>query len=377
MLSPLTGPVHGRAHDRLSPLIERFEKHLAADPDYSFQMAAYAGGRLVLDVHGGPHLAADSLMVPYSVSKNTIGVALALLVQRGVLDLDAPVADWWPEFAVAGKAHVTGRQLFSHQAGIPEADPRLTWEELLDHTKAADRLAATRPFWRPGSAFGYHAITIGNLADAAVQRLDGRTLHAFYEEEVRAPSGADVFLGLPRELDGRRVATLPMVPPLGDAPAPSGHHPLRDVVFAPAPGEHVDLANDERSYRFGHPAGSATASAHGIATLLAAAVTGVDGAVPLLAADTVAVVGEQQVRGFDEVLGQEDRAHSIVFQKPSQQLAFGGPRSFGHDGAMGALGTVDPDSGVAFGYTVARGPWPGGADPRAVRAAREIGGMSW
>ena len=106
---------------------------------------------------------------------------------------------------------------------------------------------------------------------------------------------------------------------------------------------------------------------------MAAAVTGVDGSEPFLGADTVEVIGQQQVRGYDEVLHQHDRAHAIVFQKPSQQLAFGGPRSFGHDGAAGALACVDPDTGLAFAWTIARGPWPGGADPRAVTVARELG----
>jgi len=367
------GFVRGSADAALADIVERFDGYLAADPDYSFQMSAYIGGRLALDIYGGPHLAADSLMVPYSASKNSLGLSLGLLVQRGLLDLDAPVAEWWPEFAANGKERVTGRQLFSHQAGVPGTEPGLRWDELLDHQRAADRLAAARPFWRPGSAFGYHAITIGNLVDAAIQRLDGRTIHEFYEQEIREPLGADFYLGLPPELDDRLVPLLPMVPPLGERPVRTGHNPLGEAVFAPAPGPHIDLALSEESYRFGHPAGSATVTARGIATVLAGSVTGIDGAAPLLTADTVAVIGEQQVRGFDEVLSQQDRAHSIIFQKPSQQLAFGGPRSFGHDGAMGALGCVDPASGVAFGYTVARGPWPGGADPRAVRAAREIG----
>lgn len=91
--------------------------------------------------------------------------------------------------------------------------------------------------------------------------------------------------------------------------------------------------------------------------------------------DTVATVGQQQVHGYDEVLDQHDRAHAIIFQKPSKQLAWGGPRSIGHDGACGSLGCVDPDTGVAFGYTIARGPWPGGADPRAVELARTIGDL--
>ncbi|MGF3056788.1 serine hydrolase domain-containing protein [Microbacterium sp. YY-01] len=367
------GLVRGFAEEGLAGIVERFAGYLAADPDYSFQMSAYIGGRLALDIYGGPHLSADSLMVPYSASKNSLGLSLGLLVQRGLLDLDAPVAEWWPEFATKGKEYVTGRQLFSHQAGVPGAEPSLRWDELLDHHRAADRLADTWPFWRPGSAFGYHAITIGNLVDAAIQRLDGRTIHEFYEQEIRKPLDADFYLGLPQELADRLVPLLTMIPPLGERPARAGHNPLGDAVFAPAAGPDIDLGLSEESYRFGHPAGSATVSARGIATILAGSVTGIAGATPILSADTVAIIGEQQVRGYDEVLSQHDRAHAIIFQKPSQQLAFGGPRSFGHDGAMGALGCVDPVTGVAFGYTVARGPWPGGADPRAVRAAREIG----
>jgi exodeoxyribonuclease-3 len=144
-------------------------------------------------------------------------------------------------------------------------------------------------------------------------------------------------------------------------------------VMGPRPGPEVDLANGEESWRYGHPAGSATASARGIAGLFAAAVTGRDGAPPLLTADTVFAVGQQQVRGTDEVLGLPDRAHGVVFQKASQALAWGGPRSFGHDGAAGAVGCVDPDTGVAFGYTIARGPWPGGATPGPRRRPRASG----
>lgn len=366
------GPLAGSADPRLGAVVDRLSGYLRADPDLSFQVAAYVHGRCVLDAWGGPHLRGDSLMVPYSASKTTIGVVAGLLVQRGLLDLDARVAAYWPEFAQAGKADVTVRQLLSHQAGLPEARPVLTWDEVLDHRRGADRLAATYPLWRPGSAFGYHGITIGNLADALVQRVAGVTLHAFFESEVRGPLDLELHLGLPRGLEGRRVPTLPMVPPAAAQPT-APPHPLRDLVFGARPGPAVDLANDEPSWRFGHPGGSATASARGLAGLLAAAVTGLDGAPPLLDADVVAATGQQQVRGYDEVLGQGDRAHSIVFQKPSGQLAWGGPRSFGHDGAAGAVACVDPDTGVAFGWTVARGPWPGGADPRAVDLARELG----
>ncbi|KJL30606.1 EstA family serine hydrolase [Microbacterium oxydans] len=368
----LTGALHGRASERLTSVVERLERELEADPDLSFQVAAYRHGALVLDAWGGPHLDEQSLTVPYSVTKNVIGVAVGLLVQRGELDLDAPVAQYWPEFAAKGKDAVTVRQLLSHQAGLPQAAPGLTWDELLDHHAAAARLADTRPFWYPGSAFGYHAITIGNLADELVFRATGRTLHEVYEHDIRAPHDIDFFLGLPAEHEARLVPLLPMTaPPADTLHASTPTSALGPVVFAM--GGDVDLALSPRSWRYGHPAGSGTGTARGIARLLAVAVTGVDGGRPLLWTDTVEQVGQQQIRGYDEVLHQQDRAHAIVFQKPSQQLAFGGPRSFGHDGAMGALACVDPDNGVAFAWTIARGPWPGGADPRAVAAARDIG----
>jgi len=363
--------LQGTVDPRLDDIRARLEGWLAADPDLSFQVAAYHRGERVLDAWGGPHLGGDSVMVPYSVTKNTIGLSVGLLVERGQLDLDERVSTYWPEFAAKGKGAVTVRQLLSHQAGLPQADTPLTWDELLDHHAAAARLADSTPFWHPGSAFGYHAVTIGNLGDELVYRVTGRTLHAFYEEEIRAPHGIDFHLGLPADEEHRRVDVLPMIQPVSDTLVRT-FSALGPVVFAPAAGG-VDLANSPRSWRYGHPGGSGTGTARGLARLFAAAVTGVDGAAPFLGADTVSQIGQQQIRGYDEVLHQQDRAHAIVFQKPSQQLAFGGPRSFGHDGAAGALACVDPDTGLAFAWTIARGPWPGGADPRAVALAADLG----
>ncbi|KAA9089596.1 serine hydrolase domain-containing protein [Microbacterium radiodurans] len=371
MSAVLNGALSGTADERLGAVVDRLAGYLAADPDLSFQVAAYHRGDLVLDAWGGPHLGEHSVMVPYSVTKNTIGLAIGLLIERGELDLDAAVASVWPEFAAHGKGAVTIRQLLSHQAGLPQAQPPLTWDELLDHHAAAERLADTVPFWHPGSAFGYHAITIGNLADELVFRVTGRTLHEFYESEIRAPHDIDFRLGLPAELEDRRADVLPMIAPVS-ADQTRQTSALGPLVFGAMTGD-VDLGNSPRSWRYGHPAGSGTGTARGLARLFAVMVTGLDGAEPALSAETVAAIGQQQIRGYDEVLHQHDRAHAIVFQKPSQQLAFGGPRAFGHDGAAGALACVDPDTGLAFAWTIARGPWPGGADPRAVALAAELG----
>lgn len=367
----MTGRLQGTVDDRLTGVAERLDGYLAADDDLSFQVAAFADGRPVLDAWGGPHLGEHSMMVPYSVTKNTIALSVALLVQRGELDLDARVAHYWPEFAAKGKGHTTVRQLLSHQAGLPQATPDLTWAELLDDHAAAARLADSTPFWYPGTAFGYHAVTIGNLGSELIFRATGRTLHEFYEQEIRAPHGIDFYLGLPPAHDERRVPVLPMIPPADAGPFEPGT-PLGQRSFTMA-GPAVDLANDEVSWRYGHPGGSGVGTARGLARLFAAAVTGVDGAAPFLDPETVEAVGQQQVRGYDEVLGQAHRAHAIVFQKPTPAMPFGGPRAFGHDGAAGAFAGVDPETGVAFAWTIARGPWPGGGDARAFALLPELG----
>ncbi|GAA2973953.1 CubicO group peptidase (beta-lactamase class C family) [Microbacterium terrae] len=359
----------GRADDRLAEVVEALDQALADDPHVAFQAAAFKDGIPILDVWSGRGMDEETVLVTHSTTKVTIGVVVGVLIERGLLDLDQRVADYWPEFAARGKQDVTVRQLLSHQAGLPQATPPLALTELLDDHIAAERLAATAPFWRPGTAFGYHGLTIGNLAAELVFRITGRTFQQFYESDVRAPYDIDFFLGLPEAEEGRRRDSFTAV------------KPAREAMELPPSllGElmHYDLAGDPgnrpESWRFGHPAAFGTGTARGLARLLAAAVTGVDGGAPLLSRDTVDRIGEQHVRGVDQVLGITDRSFGIVFQKPYGARPFGGARSFGHDGAGGHLATIDPETGVAFGWTTVRGAWPGGADPRAVRTSRRIG----
>ena len=137
---------------------------------------------------------------------------VALLVQDGTLELDREVAHYWPEFAAEGKGAVTLRDLLAHRAGVVGADAGFTVEELADDRVVAERLAAQRPFWRPGSAFGYHALVIGALTGEVVRRATGRTLQELYEERVRAPYGLGFHLGLPESEEPRYRSVLPMAP---------------------------------------------------------------------------------------------------------------------------------------------------------------------
>ena len=173
------------------------------DPTYSGALCAYHRGRVVVDAAWGPALDLDDLLPVFSSSKGAAGMVVACLVRDGTLDLDEAVASSWPEFAQRGKAGVTVRQLLSHQAGLLGVDGGYTYEELYGHSELAARLAAQRPLWRPGSAFAYHGVTIGVLADELVRRICDLPLGQYFADHVAGPRGLDVYLGTPEALDGR------------------------------------------------------------------------------------------------------------------------------------------------------------------------------
>ena len=341
--------------------------------DDDIQIAAYIGNELVLDLATGPEITPDSLLIPYSVSKNAIAMSVGLLIERGQLDVDARVAQYWPEFAAAGKDAVTVRQLLSHQAGLPQTIPPLDLEQMSDTVAAAATFAAQRPLWWPGAAFGYHAASIGVLASELVRRITGVTLAEFFEREIRTPRSLDFYLGLPEELESRTLDLIPGAPmgaggevPLPRLPGQLGRYTFGTIGGAAA-GDDERRAAARRDRATGMPAVHATVNARGIAGLFAEAVVGLSSA-PLLSAETVEQLSQTQVVGVDQVIGIE-RRYGIVFQKPAPALVFGGFRAFGHDGAGGALGFHDPESALSFGYTVRRTPPPGGADARALRIA--------
>lgn len=352
-----------------------FESATERDPEYAFQLAVYRGAERIVDLWGGEGMSPDSLMIPMSVSKNSIAFVVGLLVERGELDLDTPVAHYWPEFAAEGKGGILVRELLSHQAGLPETDPRLTDDDTLDPVACAERLAAQLPWWRPGSTFGYHALTIGLLASELVRRVTGRTFGEFFEAEFRAPRDLDFHVGSTPELERRVLETLPMIrpdapgtPPFTQTPGQMGREVFASIGVQRTPDEQHEWARTRR--RLGNPAGFATVSARGVAGLFAETVVGLTGPA-LLAPSTVARLAQPQVSGIDAVIGIP-RSYGIVFQKPTENLAFGSRRAFGHDGAGGGLGFHDPLTGVSFGYLVRRTPYPGGADARAIEAAQRI-----
>lgn len=351
---------------------ERFSQQLAEDPGYSAQVTAYVGGDVVIDLWGGDHLAADSVTGFFSVSKGIAALAIALLVDRQVLDPDAVVSRYWPEFAQNGKVGTTVRQVLSHQAGLPAIDGGIETEHVLDSRLGAELLARQAPFWEPGALFGYHALTIGILMEELVRRAAGCSLQELYDAEIRRPRDIDAYLGTSAAVEARYRAVLPQpIPdPLPALPADG----LLDAALGRA-GRPVSLVDSSFSpnhpdiRRAGVAAVGGVGSARGLARLYAASLGHVGE--PFVTRSTVDRISRTQVAGHDTVV-MDEMAFALGFMKPTGRMPFSGPRAFGHDGAGGALAFADPQLELAFGYIPAPMSSPGGADVRALELSRLI-----
>ncbi|RKN42431.1 serine hydrolase domain-containing protein [Streptomyces hoynatensis] len=366
--APYPAVVHGTVAPGFEPLRDTFAAVLGAEPGQAAQVAAYLDGRQVADLWGGPGMAGDSLLGVFSSTKGATFLVLALLAQRGTLDLDREVRAYWPEFAAEGKGALTLRELAGHRAGSIGVDEGFTLAELAEDEALAARLAPHRPYWRPGAAFGYHSLTIGALVGEVVRRASGASLRAVYREALAGPYGIDLYLGLPASEEHRFLDVAAPAPAPADAapPAPDGlggiaanaHHP-ESVDLSRLPNLPLIRAGGQGSV-------AALASARGLARLYAAALSGLDGRPALLSAATLAECAQPFSVGHDLTLGMH-RAYGLGFMVGLPHLGAG---AFGHDGAGGSAAFADPRSGLAFGYTRRRFPTPAGAGPDAEALAR-------
>ncbi|MFD8995132.1 serine hydrolase domain-containing protein [Streptomyces abikoensis] len=371
----------GTVAEGFEPVREAFEATLTQErAGHSAQLAAYVDGRRVVDLWGGPEITGESLTGVFSSSKGAAHLVVALLVQDGTLDLDEEVRHYWPEFGSAGKEHVTLRDLLAHRAGVVGVEGGFPLKELADDRLIAERLADRRPFWRPGTAFGYHALVIGALTGEVVRRATGRTLQEVYEDRIRAPYGLDFYLGLPEEQEHRWLSTQPMDPTPEQkrelAQGAVGPDSLQGIAFNAGDPQFANgiqsLPNFREVRAGGQASAGGVASARGLAGMYAAAISEVDGKAPLLTAETAARFAEIHSFGPDVALGGMTHAFGLGFAATSVDYPFLGARSFGHGGAAGSQAFADPSVGLAFGYNRRRFAYPGGAAPEAGVLAKVV-----
>lgn len=355
---------------------DEFAAVVAAEPGLGAQLAVYADGRPVVGLWAG--VASDALFAGYSSTKGAAHLVSALLVQDGVIDLDATVASYWPEFAAEGKERLTFRELIAHRAGLIGVDGGFTLAELADDRKLAARLAGQKPYWAPGTAFGYHAYVIGALTGEVVRRVTGRTIREWYEERVRAPYDLDYYIGLPAELEERFV---PVEPVRDNATQPSlDPASLTAIAFnlnASAPTDIVDFGNDRLVHSGGPTSSGGVGDARGLAKMYAATLSEVDGRDRLLRPETVAEFGGVSWTGTDVVTGQPDH-FGLGFEAASVRYPVLSDKAFGHSGATGSYSLADPRVGVGYSYLrnrfTATGGGGGPENEKLLRAVVEAAG---
>jgi CubicO group peptidase (beta-lactamase class C family) len=359
--------IHGHTAPGFEAVRDAFAANFDTGGEVGAAFAAYHGGQRVVDLWGGVAdpgtgraWAEDSIILVFSTTKGATALCANLLAERGELDIDAPVARYWPEFGQAGKEDLPVRYLLSHEAGLAWVDGDMTLEEALSWDPVVAALAKQTPHWEPGMQHGYHATTYGWLVGEVIRRVSGRSVGTFFREEVAQPLGLDFWIGLPESLEPR------VVPVIGfELPDDRGLTEMLDAFMGPgsslgkalvAPGGALaeQTVWNSREMRAAEvPAANGITDARSLARMYAAMVSEVDG-IRILSADQLDRAVTRQTSGPNTVLLDLDVQFGLGFMVRSDLVAIGGPRSFGHFGAGGSVGWGDPDSELGLGYAMNR-----------------------
>src|SRR5262245_15095995 len=304
--------IHGILDPKFAPVREAFADNFAQGSELGASVAVTVDGRPVVDLwagqasQGGGPWQRDTIVNVYSTTKTMAALSVLICADRGLLDLDAPVARYWPEFAQNGKDGVLVRHVMSHSAGLSGFEPALkSVEELYDWDRIVRGLAAQKPWWTPGDGSGYHAVTQGYLQGELVRRVTGKSIGRFFRDEVAAPLGADFHIGLPAEHDARVGELVP--PPLGPESAAADPDSIAGRTM-----RSVSLTGSEPRTtgwrRAEIPAAGGIGNARSVARVHSALACGgaVDG-VRLLSEATVKRILEKQTNGTDKVLNAPAR----------------------------------------------------------------------
>jgi CubicO group peptidase (beta-lactamase class C family) len=350
---------------------EAFVANFTAGVEVGAACAVIIDGRAVVDLWGGtcwrdgPPWTAETMVETRSATKGVAAACLHVLIDRGAIDLEAPLRRYWPELA----ADPLVRHALTHEAGIPVIDAELPENAILDWALMADAVARQPPEWSPGKRHGYHGVTFGWLVGELVRRVSGRGIGRFLREEITGPLAAEYFIGTPRS-EHHRVAPLVAAPPRRDGrPTPQSFVSTLDPsslagrMYRPMFPPICPPWNSPEFREAEIPVSNGIGTARGLAAIYAelAAEGG-----RLVSRATAAALAQEWVAGTDAVLGIEVR-RSLGFELPPLGAEHGRPPdAFGHPGASGFLAFADPHAHLGFAYVKNAG-WNGepGGDDRA------------
>ena len=355
--------IYGTCKPGFEAVQDAFEANFAEGLEVGAAAAVTVDGEFVVDIWGGnadsegAPWQRDTIVNVYSTTKTMAATCMLMLADRGELDFDAPVAQYWPEFAQNGKEGVLVSHVMAHTAGVPGFDPPLTTiERLYDLEAVADNLAAQAPWWKPGTASGYHAISQGNLQGEILYRITGRRMADWFRTEVAEPLGADFWMSVPASED-HRVAAL--VPPVfsGDKLTINGQDVSADSIavraLLSAPMTATEPAT--REWRAAEiPAAGGFGNARSVARIHAAlACSGTLDGVRLMSEAGVRRALEEQTDGIDQVLMVRLR-HGLGFGFQLGETFTTEPGQMFWGGWGGSLAAIDLDARLSVAYVMNR-----------------------
>jgi CubicO group peptidase (beta-lactamase class C family) len=372
-------PIAGECDTRFTRVREAFAENFASRNDLGASVCVTLDGAPIVDLWGGhtdkerqKPWQKDTLVNVYSTTKGWAAMCAHRLVDQGKLDLNAPVASYWPEFAAAGKQDILVGWLLDHKSALPAIRESLPNEALFDWDVMTRALAAEAPWWEPGQKHGYHAYTFGWLVGEIIHRASGKMPGRYFKDEIATPLGLDAHIGTAQSEDHRIADLRP-----GRREQTSGPTLIQQIIEAPLsmtaraftnpPSMIAQGIASTRAWRGADlPSVNGHATARAISRLYASVACGgqLDG-VRVLSRESIERCSTERSFGMDAVLGVSTRfSAGYMLSQPGNEF---GPNqgSFGHPGAGGSVGFADPAARIGFGYTTCRMGTHILLDPRA------------
>jgi CubicO group peptidase (beta-lactamase class C family) len=371
-------PLNGCFDDRYYAVVEAFIENYRSEDEVGSAVSVVIDGNTVLDVWGGWKDSArltewqhDTIVCMMSVSKGITGLAFNLLVHRGLVDIDAPVAKYWPEFASNGKQTLPVRYILDHRAGLPVLEKPLWPGAMYERETMCQALAEQAPLWTPGTVAVYHVHTQGFLLSEIMRRVTGKTIGPFLRDELATPLNADFMIGNMSAGDQTRCAELmPNMNARLLASREAERDTLRARAFLQNPDEpwHITL-NSKQWRECEMSSGNGHGNARAVARIYGAFARGGElGGIRLTSPRCIeAMITEQH--NMTELL-QDRRYHQalgILLNSPDAVYMGPNPRAFGHHGIGGSIGFADPDARIGFAYAINKMHSVGTNGPRAAR----------